>query len=293
MCGKVRHPIIPDMKFDLHCHSTASDGKLSPDAVLALAVANNVGLFALTDHDTIAGFQAVVDKKFPLQLVPGIELSTVWAGVAVHVLGLDFDPWAASIHEAVEFQRNARELRSRVIDERLAKKGMPDSLQGALRYCPDIGQVGRPHFAEYLLEQGYVRNINEAFDKWLGSGKIGDVKSGWPEMPEVIRWIRSAGGIAVLAHPFHYKLTFAKLKRLIAVFQEAGGEAVEVSGQQVAPGQKQLLLKYVQTLGLAGSGGADFHDPGWAWSEIGRIEPIPAGIVPVWNLFNHTKIDIQ
>lgn len=290
MSGLGKHPIIPDMKFDLHSHSTASDGKLSPEAVLALAAESMVDLFALTDHDTIEGYRAVTNNKQSFQLISGIELSSVWSGVAVHIVGLDFNADHPAITEAVNFQRRVREERALIIDDRLAKKGMPNTLAGALKYCPDICQVGRPHFAEYLVEQGYVDTVARAFDKWLGSGKIGDVKSGWPDMFTVVKWIKDADGVAVLAHPLQYKLTFSKLKRLITVFKSAGGEAVEVLGQQAHPDQKQRLIEYVIMQGLAGSGGSDFHSPEWSWSKIGTIEPLPKAITPVWALFNNTEI---
>jgi predicted metal-dependent phosphoesterase TrpH len=278
------------MKFDLHCHSTASDGKLSPHQVLALAAMHQVELFALTDHDTIAGFREVETVDWPFRLVSGIEFSTVWNGVSVHVIGLDFDPDAPSMQEGVAFQREVRKKRAQVIDQRLAKQGMADTLQGALKYCPDECQVGRPHFAQHLQERGFVATTAEAFDRWLGSGRIGDVKSGWPELPQAIGWIRQAGGVAVLAHPLHYRLTFSRLRQLVAFFQESGGAAVEICGEQANPDQKRNLAELVRKSGLAASGGSDFHDPEWAWSKIGQVEAMPAQQVPVWSLFQRTRI---
>ena len=284
-----RH-IIPDMKFDLHSHSSASDGKLAPQEVLALASESEIQLFALTDHDTIKGYEEVMNGDYPFKLVSGIELSSVWSGVAIHIVGLDFQADHPSILEAVDHQRRVREERSRIIEQRLAKQGMPDTLQGAFKYCPDSGQVGRPHFARYLVEMGYAESANQAFDRWLGAGKIGDVKSGWPDIARVNSWIKEAGGVAVLAHPLQYKMTFSKLKRLITIFKEAGGEAVEVLGQQAQPELKQRLIDYVNGLELAGSGGSDFHSPEWSWARLGAIEPLPDSIKPVWKLFNNTVI---
>lgn len=278
------------MKFDLHCHSTASDGKLSPQEVLAIVADSGVELFALTDHDTIQGYSAIKDQPRSFTCISGIELSTVWSGVSVHIIGLDFNPGHPAMQEAIEFLRHARAERAYIIDERLAKKGMPGTLQGALTYCPDLGQVGRPHFAEFMLQQGYVKTLNEAFDKWLGNGKIGDVKTGWPSLQQTVGWIKQAGGVAVLAHPLRYDMTFSKMRRLISAFKECGGQAVEVLGQQASPDQKNELIKLVRQEGLAGSGGSDFHNPDWAWAQIGKIEALPKDITPVWALFNHTKI---
>jgi hypothetical protein len=281
------------MKFDLHCHSNASDGKLSPQEVIALVERTDVQLFALTDHDTVAGFKAVKQMPTNFTLVSGIEISSVWSGVGVHIIGLDFDIEHSSVQEAVGFLRNARTERAHIIDERLAKKGMPNTLQGALSFCPDIGQVGRPHFAEYMLQQGYVKSMSDAFDRWLGNGKIGDVKTGWPSLEQSIQWIKDAGGVAVLAHPLRYGMTFSKMRRLISTFKQYGGEAVEILGQQASPDKKHELIKCIKQEGLAGSGGSDFHTPDWAWAQIGKIELLPQDITPVWSLFKHTKIQIQ
>jgi 3',5'-nucleoside bisphosphate phosphatase len=278
------------MKFDLHCHSTASDGKLSPEAVLLRAEEAQVELFALTDHDTVAGSQAIASLDKKLQFVSGIELSAVWSGVLVHIVGLDFDPNHTAILSMIAILREAREQRAYMIDKKLASLGMPNTLQGALTFCPDIGQVGRPHFAEYLVQQGYVENATKAFDAWLGNGKVCDIKTQWPEMAACIRSIVDADGVAVLAHPLRYKLTLAKLKRLIDAFAAAGGRAVEVSTAQPIDERHSQLCHYVQQKQLAGSGGADFHDPHWHWAQIGHIPPIPKDIQPVWQLFQRTKV---
>ncbi len=279
------------MKFDLHCHSNASDGKLSPHEILLRVANSDVELFALTDHDTIKGYSLIKNDCKPFTLVSGIELSTVWAGVAVHIIGLDFDPEHESILAAITFLRQAREERAKMIEDRLAKKGMPDTLQGALTYCPDIGQVGRPHFAEYMVAKGYVNSMNEAFDKWLGNGKIGDIKTLWPTLEQTVAAIKDAGGVTVLAHPLRYDLTFSKLRRLVAAFKEAGGDGVEVVGQQAQPEQKRQLIKLIEEEGLAASGGSDFHNPDWAWAQIGKIEPLPDHITPIWSLFKHTQLN--
>ena len=279
------------MKFDLHCHSTASDGKLSPDAVLQRASEAGLDLFALTDHDTLEGFRQVSHGHGVPYFVPGIELSSVWNGVSVHIVGLDFDPEHPALLQMIAVLRSAREQRAHMIDKRLADKDMPGTLQGALQYCPDIGQLGRPHFAEYMLEQAYVGSITEAFDRWLGNGKIGDIKTLWPDLADAVNAIVAAGGVAVLAHPLRYKMTFSKLRRLIDAFADAGGQAVEVAGSQMQPDQKKQLLQYVVQKGLAGSGGSDFHHPDWRWAQIGHIDALPPHVKPVWQLFARTRID--
>lgn len=273
------------MKFDLHCHSTASDGKLSPQAVLAEAEKAELALFALTDHDTIDGYLQIRGSEKSLQLVSGIELSSVWSGMSIHIVGLDFDVEHEAILQAIKGLRAAREQRAYLLDGKLAKLGMPNSLQGALQYCPDIGQVGRPHFAEYLVEKGYVENVNKAFDLWLGTGKIGDIKTEWPTMQSCVEAIVAAGGVAVIAHPLRYKMTMTKLKVLIDAFKAAGGQAIEISNTQMHPDKRLQLARFMEQRGLAASGGADFHSPEWQWTQIGNIPAIPSNLQPVWELF--------
>lgn len=273
------------MKLDLHCHSTASDGKLPPLALLQLAEEAELDYWALTDHDTVAGFMQLQSVETPVKIISGIEISTLWSGVGIHIIGLDFDAEHESMQALIKAQRKAREARAYAIDKKLASKGMPDTLAGALQYCPDLGQIGRPHFAQFMLERGYVTSEKQAFDKWLGNGKIGDVKSQWPTVEEAVAVINTAGGIAVLAHPLRYKLTFSKLRRLSAHFSEVGGKAIEVIGHQVSPDKKKQLLKMAADLDLAASGGSDFHDPLWRWAQLGKLPPLPTTLKPVWQLF--------
>jgi len=249
-------------------------------------------LFALTDHDTLQGYWALQQiDNLPCKVLSGIELSCVWSGVSIHVVGLDFDPTHTSILQAVAFLRESREQRALIIDQKLAKLGMPNALEGALTYCSDIGQVGRPHFADFLVQQGYVASRNEAFDRWLGSGKICDIKTVWPALSQVVEWIVEAGGVAVLAHPLRYKMTFSKLRQLAKAFKAAGGQAIELVGQQSSPDQQRSLIKLAQELTLAGSGGSDFHDPEWAWAQIGRVGLLPNEVPPVWTLFKQMEVN--
>ena len=282
------------MKFDLHSHSTASDGKLSPSSVLALAIEAELSLFALTDHDNIDGFLAIKKAEASEQvscpqIISGIEFSTTWLGVGVHIVGLDFDPEHKGLLTAIDQQGQRRFDRAQRINDKLAQKGFPNTLAGALTFCPDRRKVGRPHFAEYLYQQGHVKSMQSAFKRFLGNGKAGDVKSHWPDMAEAINWITEAGGVAVLAHPLKYKMTRAKLKRLIDAFAAAGGEAVEVTENCADPERAAALTGWVQALDLAGSGGSDFHSPDGGYAKIGRVGTLPPSIIPVWQRFRRTQ----
>jgi len=282
----------PNPRYDLHNHSTASDGALAPAAVLELALAAGLDGFALTDHDTLAGFDAV--RNTPLAqsvgLISGVELSTQWSGLGIHVVGLNFDADHVVIREAIRQQQQVRCERGLIIAERLRKQGLPDCYEGALKYCDGgPGQLGRPHFAQYLVELGRVPTVQAAFDRWLGNGKPADVKQAWPELAQAVEWIRQSGGVAVLAHPVKYKLTRTKLRRLITHFREVGGEAIEVA----VAGQQPLELAHVAKLalefGLLASLGTDFHEPGHTWCQIGRLPRLPDTCIGVWTRFGNEQ----
>ena len=272
--------------YDLHTHSRFSDGTLTPTELVSRAKQRGVSTIALTDHDTLAGIRELetAAQAQDLHWVSGIEFSCLWNGISVHVVGLNFNPDHPIMVEAVERQAQARESRALTIAERLEKRGIADALQGALEEAGDA-HIGRPHFAKFLVKNGYCKSMNAAFKKYLGPGKPGDVKQLWPEVELAIEWILQAGGVAVLAHPNKYQLTRTKLKRLLVAFAEAGGQAMEViSGQQKQSDGESLAL-LAEEFGLLASCGSDFHVPGAAWQELGSHGPLPDRCTPIWHQF--------
>lgn len=135
---------------------------------------------------------------------------------------------------------------------------MPGALEGALEEA-GCRQVGRPHFAAWMLAQGHVEDRNKAFDKYLGAGKMGDVKACWPQLDEVVQWIQASGGAAILAHPMKYRFTRMKLKRLLSAFVKAGGTALEVFSGRQHRDQTLQLCKLAVEFDLQVSAGSDFH----------------------------------
>lgn len=255
------------MLIDFHTHTTASDGALSPGELVDRARRRGIRLFAITDHDTVSGYQAARREYNPsgeeMTLVAGLEFSCVWSGATIHVVGLGMDCEHPVLQRGLARLAAARCDRGRVIAERLHKLGFPGALEGALLEAGD-SQLGRPHFAAWMIAQGHARDASEAFDRYLGRGKPGDVKAFWPELAEVTRWIVAAGGVAVLAHPLKYKLTRSKLQRLVADFKHAGGEAVEVVNGRQTSEQTRQLCGLAQESGLEVSIGSDFHgDSPW------------------------------
>ncbi|MFV8817086.1 PHP domain-containing protein [Haliea sp. E17] len=248
------------MLIDFHTHSTASDGALTPGELLARARSQGVRQFAITDHDTVEGYREAVGllAGSDLQLVPGVELSCQWSGANIHVVGLGMDCDHPAMREGLSILDAARLQRARRIAEVLEKRGFPGALEGAMVEAGG-SQLGRPHFARWMVAQGYVSEFPAAFDKYLGRGKAGDVKAFWPELKEVVDWIVAAGGVAVVAHPLHYEFTRSKLRRLLADFQAAGGTAMEILSGRQASDQTRHLCRLAAEFGLEVSAGSDFH----------------------------------
>lgn len=270
------------MIVDLHCHSTASDGTLSPQALIDMAEKANVSCFALTDHDTDAGYANIERLPASMTLITGIELSSQWSGVNIHVVGLGFDRTQALWRERLADMEQRRGQRAEEIASRLEKAGLKGCLSGAQAVAGDR-PVGRPDFARYLVESGQVPSVKRAFDRYLGRGKVGDVKANWPDVSEVCQWIRDAGGLPVLAHPQHYGFTRAKLTRLLDAFKSAGGAAIEVYNHGLDPSKISSFQKFAHQYQLAASLGSDFHSPDY-WPKIGCDSRALGDCQPVWEL---------
>ncbi|QLF94418.1 PHP domain-containing protein [Pseudomonas sp. ABC1] len=278
------------MTVDLHCHSTASDGVLAPASLVRRAHERGVTLLALTDHDTVEGLLEAREtaEALGMQLVNGIELSCLWAGATIHVLGYGFSVQAPTLCEAIAALHDGRWQRAELISQRLAAKGMPGAMDGARAVQMELGDSGnapaRPHFAEFLVRAGHVRDRAEAFRKWLGSGKLGDVKQHWPSLEQTVTTLRQAGAWVSLAHPWQYDLTRSKRRRLVSDFVQAGGQALEVVNGLQPHEQIGGLSILAREFGLMASVGSDFHAPG-EWSDLGLYRELPAGLTPLWERF--------
>lgn len=272
--------------YDLHCHSTCSDGELSPEDLLTEAIARGVGTLSITDHDCLAAYARLDTlKKSDITLIPGIELSTQWNGMGIHILGLNVGLQHSALLAGVQTQQNARTLRAEKIAEKLEKIGVDNPLQGAQQEAGDAA-VSRPHFARHMVKTGFCKNTEQAFKKYLGAGKVGDVKQLWAELQTTVKWIKDSGGIAVLAHPTKYKLTRSKLLRFLDDFQSFGGEGIEViSGNQDSNITKNLS-ELAEQRNLLASLGSDFHSPKQSWVKLGMHKSgLPKNCVPVWERF--------
>ena len=297
ICGNISKRVNV---YDLHTHSHCSDGFLSPQDLVALAKQQGVSVLALTDHDTLAGIAAAqqaaaepMDKSIepPVQvggeltIITGIELSTQWNGRGVHIVGLDIDVNSPVLQAAVAQQAQARIDRAETIAQRLEKAGIKGALAGAQHYA-NGGAIGRPHFAQHMIDNGYVSTFPQAFKRYLGAGKVGDVKQCWPDMDVIVGWILQAGGIPVLAHPDKYDLTRTKLYQLLQDFVDAGGLAMEVVSGHQDPSVTDKLARAAADFSLLASCGSDFHSPKNPWQSLGGYSPLPESCEPVWTRFN-------
>lgn len=272
------------MIFDLHSHTTLSDGALTPHELILRAIEKNVDVLAITDHDTLDAYQEIPLSHGEIKLVPGIELSTQWQTTGIHVLGLNIELDSDAIKSAAQFQTDARLERARRIGENLEKQGIKDAFDGA-RELSMGSYIGRPHFAQYLINIGKVKDMQTAFKKYLGAGKTGDVRQHWADLPQIIQWIRDANGISVLAHPLKYKLTRTRLKRLLDGFIQAGGQGMEVVSGHQLPQQTKDMAQLSEQKNLLASCGSDFHEAAKHRAELGGFASLPGDVTPVWDRF--------
>ena len=273
------------LNADLHCHSRVSDGTLEPEALAARAKAGGVELWALTDHDEVAGQQRARDAALRegLAYLTGCEISVTFAGVTVHIVGLGFDAVDAALREGLARTRGGREARAREMAAGLAQVGIHGAFEGSLPYVGNPELISRTHFARFLVERGHCSDTSDVFRRYLTEGKPGFVEHRWAKLGDAVRWITQAGGIAVIAHPARYKFTPTEEYALFSEFKAHGGRGVEViTGSHSAA----EAIKYGETaleFGLLASRGSDFHSPDESRTDLGTLPDLPGKLTPVWQ----------
>ena len=270
--------------YDLHSHSTYSDGLLAPAVLVQRAAARGVEVLALTDHDDTGGLAeaAAAARETSLTLVPGAELSVSWERHTIHVVALQIDPHNQVLGEGLAEIRSGRDARARRMANSLADVGIPGAYEGARRFVTSERLISRSHFARFLIEQGHAKDMKSVFRRYLTQGKPGYVAHAWATLPQAVGWIHAAGGQAVLAHPGRYRVTATGMRRLLGGFREAGGDGIEVLSSSHTPAQFTEYATYARVFGLLGSTGSDYHGPGESWMDLGALPPLPAGVTPVW-----------
>lgn len=272
---------------DLHCHSTASDGELTPLQLIEKAHAIGVELFSITDHDTLAAqsFAQTHASQLGLPYVTGVELTAEYAAQMFHIVGLNYDLDNSELNAFVDAQQQRRTERAALIAQKLEKLGVDNALAAAMKYAG--GDVpGRPHFAQAIVAAGLAENTQKVFKRFLVPGKPGYVKQLWPAVAAAVEVIAGAGGRAVLAHPTRYKLSATKLRNATSHFADVGGDAIEVISGPLPANEVQHALSLAQRFDLAASQGSDFHGSHMPWAPLGVKTSLPEGVKPVWELFS-------
>ena len=271
---------------DLHCHSVVSDGTLTPEALAERAKANGVELWALTDHDEIDGQARALAaaRAQGMRYLTGTEISVTFANQTVHIVGLGFDASNTALAEGLYRTRGGRRERAFEMSEGLAKVGIPNAYEGALKYVGNPELISRTHFARFLVETGVCSETAEVFRKYLTEGKPGYVPHRWAKLQDAVQWITGAGGMAVIAHPARYGFTPNEEYALFSEFKTHGGRGVEViTGSH----SSQEAVRYAETaleFGLAASRGSDFHSPTESRIDLGTLPMLPGQLTPVWEL---------
>lgn len=273
------------LNIDLHSHSSWSDGALAPPELAARAKANGVDVWALTDHDEVAGVAQArtLARDLGMRHVAGVEISISWAGVTVHILGLQIDETNPALLAGLRSTRTGREPRAREIAAQLALAGIPDAFEGALKYAGNPDLISRTHFARYIIERGVCKKVNEVFRDYLVEGKPGFVPHRWATLADALGWIQAAGGVAVVAHPGRYKMSDLALGAMFDEFKQLGGRAIEVVTGSHRVEQYQTFANMANYYGFLASRGSDFHAPEESRIDIGKLPPLPDSVTPVWH----------
>jgi 3',5'-nucleoside bisphosphate phosphatase len=274
------------LNADLHCHSVVSDGTLTPEALAARAKANGVELWALTDHDEIGGQAraAAAAREQGMHYLTGTEISVSFIGRTVHIVGLGFDADDARMRDGLQRTRGGRGQRAHDMAAGLAKVGVKDAYEGALKFAGNHELISRTHFARFLVESGVCKDTNEVFRKYLTEGKPGFVEHRWASLKDAVTWITECGGVAVIAHPARYRFTPTEEYALFTEFKNHGGQGVEVVTGSHSAAEYVTYAETAREFGLAASRGSDFHSPDESHTDLGTLPLLPGGLQPVWEL---------
>lgn len=258
---------------ELHAHTTASDGTLAPAELVARAAAAGLAAVAVTDHDTMAGLEeaARAGRAHGIEVVPGVEISTSYAELEIHLLGYFVDPSWSDLERRLASRRDDRDARARVIVDRLRELGVAIEYEDVMREAGD-GAVGRPHVAAALVARGHVATKQEAFDRWLADGRPAAVPK--PEFPfaDAVAFLLERGAVPVVAHP-----GLLKRPEVLDELPALGIAGIEVRYPKHTPEQVRRLDAFAAAHGLVATGGSDFHVPGQP-ADLGS-QHVPASVL--------------
>ena len=272
------------MKVDLHNHSYYSDGVFSPSEVVRLADEANCDLFALTDHDTTDGLNEArqTADKLSVDLVSGVEISAFWRNMTIHIIGLDIDINNDILQAGLVHNQQLRKERAKKIALGLWRAGIKDALEKT-QALSKTDMLTRTHFAQMLIRESYCKDMKSVFRRFLTGKKPGASHVEWRSFDEVVGWIHAAGGLAVIAHPFRYRMTQTKIKNMLIDFKEVLGDGLEVVTATSTDEEITLSNRWAKEYKLLSSCGSDYH--GWPNQriQIGCLRDLPNLDNAIWR----------
>lgn len=281
-------------QYDLHSHSLASDGTLSPVGLVQRAAQAGVDVLALTDHDETSGIAEASEEaaKQGICLVPGVEVSVTWGKQTIHVVGLNIDTSYEPLQSGLARSRKFRDWRAEEMGRRLSKHGIDGAYEGAVSRAH--GRIiSRTHFAHFLVDEGHAASVRDVFKSFLKPNKPGFVPGDWASLEEAVSWINGAGGQAVVAHPARYNMTASKRRRMLGEFVELGGAGLEVVSGSHSRGDNFSMAQLAKNHKLLASAGSDFHGPENPWVELGRLQTLPEGCKAIWEEWDLREISLR
>lgn len=257
--------------IDLHTHSTASDGTFTPAELAVEAHRADLSLFALTDHDTVAGVAEALQagSTLGIRVLPGIEISVEWQPGELHLLGLGIDITNKTLCDLMQYAQEKRHQRNRKIIEKFDKAGIVID-EEKLAQVAGGAVIGRPHFAKYLVQEKKAKSIQDAFLKYLAKGRPFYIEKECLPLTEAIEAIKAARGVPVLAHPMSLYLSWGKLPETIAQFKEQGLVGLEAWHSGARYGECIRLQALAEELNLIVTAGSDFHGANRKDVHLGR-----------------------
>jgi len=276
---------IDKVVYDLHSHTLYSDGTLSPADLVARAKAQGVDYLALTDHDETRGLQEAQNKadEVKLNLIHGVEISVSWDNnQTIHIVGLNIDKNNSVLQKGLAEIRQERIRRAKKIAMKMENSGIENVWELIVEES-GFEALTRTHFARFLLNRGHVKDMQQAFKKWLGRKGRAYVSGHWAAMKDGVDWIVQSGGQAVIAHPVRYGMTNRKLEKLVLDFKDAGGVGLEVVGNCYSQQERAAMASLARRFELLASVGSDFHSPGNPYIELGRNLDLADHIQPIWH----------
>lgn len=256
--------------IDLHVHSICSDGSLTPSELVHLGIEKGLTAFALTDHDSTAGLAEAMEaaKGKPIEVIPGIELSTEYEGKDIHIVGLYIDPEETHFKTHIQEFVDSRVLRNQKMCQKLSEAGVDITYEDLIATYPD-SVITRAHYGQYIMAKGYAKSMAEVFDRYIGDHAPCFIPREKVTPAQAVELILKAGGIPILAHPILYHMSDSRLEKLVQELKAVGLVGIEAIYSTYTAGEENQIQRLANQYNLAISGGSDFHGKAKPKLEMG------------------------